>query len=200
MFKTLFIALLPFLSLFSNGSENIFIGQNPAGNAPTGTLEKLIVANGNVAMDLNLNGEANATRLRFETERDAFFTILTLNGELRGPIPSSLPLLPQKSASLPARLADSYNQLVIEALPFGGQYELVVRDSKSGFLFFNIEGNNYEFEPNARELNITGARLLLSPEFAAELGRSAETGKVVGGITISLKMRPIEAARSSTAG
>ena len=195
MFKTIFIALLPFLSLFSNGSENIFTGQSPARTAPSGTLEKLIVANGNVAMDLTLNQDARSTPLRFETERDAFFTVLTLNGELRGPIPSSMPLIPQKSAVLPARLADSYNQLVVEAMPFGGQYELVVRDSKSGFLFFNIEGNNYEFEPNARELNIKGSRLLLSPEFAAELGRSAEAGMVVGEITMSLRMKPIEVSQ-----
>ena len=190
MFKTIFIALLPFLSLFSNGSENIFIGQNPAGNAPTGTLEKLIVANGNVAMEISL--DAKPTRLKFDTERDAFFTILTLNGELRGPTPSSMSLIPRKAATLPSKLGEAYNHLMIENLPFGGQYDLVVRDGKTGFLLFNVEGNSYEFEPTSRTFGFKDARLLLSPEFAAELGRDAEAGKVVGSISMDAKMRPIE--------
>ena len=164
-----------------------------ARNAPSGTREKLIVASGEVAMELSLNAEAKPTRLRFDTERDAFFTLTTFNDELRGPMPgSSMGLLPQRSAYLPARLANSYNQLVIEALPFGEQYELAVRDGKTGFLFFNIEGNVYEYDADSREMSVRGARLLLSPEFASELGRSDEAAKVVGNITINVKMRAIE--------
>ena len=146
------------------------VQQQTASNAPSGTREKLIVASGNVTMELNLNAAARATRLRFDAERDAFFTVIAFNGEIRGPMPgSSMGLIAQKSATLPARLADSYNQLVIEALPFGEQYELVVRDGKSGFLFFNIEGNAYVYDADSRELSVRDARLLLSPEFASEL-------------------------------
>ena len=192
MFKTFFIALLPFLSLFSNGSENIFTGQIPAANGPTGTLEKMIVASGTVAMDLNLGDKTH--RLRFDTERDAFFTVLAFNGELRGPTPSTLALIPKKAATLPGRLAESYNQLMIESLPYGGQYELAVRDSKSGYTFFYIEGNAYDFDPQTRVMGFKEARLVLSPEFAAELGRNLASDQiaVVGTITLDAKMRAIE--------
>ncbi|MEQ1643212.1 MAG: dockerin type I repeat-containing protein [Pyrinomonadaceae bacterium] len=189
MFKTFFIALLPFLSLFSNGSENIFTGQTPAANGPTGTLEKLIVASGTVAMDLNLGDKTN--RLRFDAERDAFFTVLAFNGELRGPTPSTLALIPKKAATLPGKLAESYNQLMIESLPYGGQYELAVRDSRSGYTFFYIEGNVYDFDPVTREMGFKEARLVLSPEFAGDLGRGDEIA-VVGTISLNAKMRAIE--------
>ncbi len=192
MFKIFFIALLPFLSLFSNGSDNIFTGQIPAANGPTGTLEKMIVASGTVAMDLNLGDKT--TRLRFDAERNSFFTVLALNGELRGPTPSTLPLIPKRSATLPGLLSESYNQLMIESLPYGDQYELAVRDSKSGYTFFYIEGNAYDFDPETRELGFKEARLVLSPEFAGELGRSIEADEVpvVGTITLNAKMRAIE--------
>ncbi len=169
------------------------VQERSASNVPSGTREKLIVASGDVSMELKLDPGAKATRLRFDTERDAFFTVIAFNGELRGPMAgSSMGLIPQKSVSLPARLADSYNQLVIEALPFGGQYELVVRDGKTGFLFFNIEGNTYEYDANSREMSVKNARLLLPPEFASELGRVDDAGKVIGSITINVKMRAIE--------
>lgn len=192
MFKIFFIALLPFLSLFSNGSENIFTGQIPAANGPTGTLEKMIVASGTVAMDLNLGDKTH--RLRFDTERDAFFTVLAFNGELRGPTPSTLALIPKKAATLPGRLAESYNQLMIESLPYGGQYELAVRDSKSGYTFFYIEGNAYDFDPQTRVMGFKEARLVISPEFAAELERNLASDEiaVAGAITLDAKMRAIE--------
>ncbi|MEP6901664.1 MAG: carboxypeptidase-like regulatory domain-containing protein, partial [Actinomycetota bacterium] len=159
------------------------------------------VASGSVAMDLNLN-RLNGTRfgakepkpsvLRFDVERDAFFTVLVFNNELRGPLPSSMALIPQNSATLPAKLNASYGQLVIENTEWGGQFDLVVRDGKTGFVFFNIEGQQFDYEAGEHLLNVQMGRLLMSKDFAVELGRPSEAGSVVGQISITATMRPIE--------
>ena len=59
-------------------------------------------------------------------------------------------------------------------------FDLVVRDGKTGFVFFNIEGNLYEYDAAAHLLSIKDGRLLISEEFANELGRPADAGAVVG--------------------
>ena len=202
MLKIILIALLPLLGLFSDGSDNLFTGQMPNGHGwETGILEKMIAANGSVTMDLNLR-HLNSARsiaktasprvLRFNVERDSFFTVLVFNDELRGPLPSSMRLIPQDSAHLPAKLNASYQQLVVESTPWGGQYELVVRDGITGFLFFNIEGQEYNYDANQSSFNVQNGRLLISNEFAAALGRPSSAGSVVGKISISATMRPIE--------
>ncbi len=157
----------------------------------------MIVASGSVAIDLNLNRLNGArgsktTNLRFDVERDSFFTVLVFNDELRGPLPSTMAIIPQGSANLPAKLNASYQQLVIENLPWGGQYSLVVRDGKSGFIFFNIEGQQFDYDANEKALSIQPARLLISKEFAAELGHPSDEGSVVGQISFNAAMRPIE--------
>ena len=93
---------------------------------------------------------------------------------------------------MPAKLSASYSQLAIENLSWGGDFDLVVRDAKTGFVFFNIEGQQYEYEAGQRSLNIHSGRLLISKEFAAELGRPSDAGAYVGNITIAASMRPIE--------
>ena len=146
MLKIILIALLPFVMLFSDGSDQSVTGLNQNGReGNTGTLEKMIVASGSVAMDLDLN-RLNGTRnrakestpgaLRFDVEHDSFFTVLVFNNELRGPLPSSMGLIPQNSAALPAKLNASYGQLVVESMPWGGPFDLVVRDGKTGFRLF----------------------------------------------------------------
>ena len=202
MLKTIFIALISFNVLFSNSTGNIVtdLTQNsPKDNS--GTLEKMIVATGNVAMDLDLNrlnGNSSGVKqqksslLRFDTERNSFFTVLVFNDELRGPLPSSMKLIPQNSATLPAKLNASYQQLVVESMEWGGQYDLAVRDGKTGFIFFNIEGNQFDYNPGEHLLSVQMGRLLMSKEFAAELGRPAEAGSVIGQISITATMRPIE--------
>jgi hypothetical protein len=202
MLKKIPIALLSLFLLVSNGSGHLLtelIQKSPEGN--TGTLEKMIVANGSVAMDLNLNRlngtgvgtkESRTSLLRFEVERDSFFTVLVLNNELRGPLPSSMGLIPQNSAALPAKLSASYQQLVVENMPWGESSELVIRDAKTGFIFFNIEGQLFDYNSGARLLNVQMGRLLISKDFAAELGRPSDAGAIVGQISISASMRPIE--------
>lgn len=205
MLKTIFVVLLPFLAFFGNDSDQSLTGLNPNGrDGNTGILEKMIVANGTVSMDVNLSrlGAGSRTKgagqsvLRFDAERDSFFTILVFNDELRGPVPSSLSLIPQSTtAVLPAKLNASYGQLVVENTGWGGQFDLVVRDGKTGFTFFNIEGYTFDYEAGAKQLNVQSGRLLISKEFAAELGRPSDAGSVIGEISIRANMRAIEVSQ-----
>ncbi|HUR99849.1 MAG TPA: hypothetical protein VMZ26_17430 [Pyrinomonadaceae bacterium] len=201
MLKTILVALLPLLIFFSNGSDRSFskIGQKT--KQDTGTLEKMIVADGSVAMDLNLsrlNGtsarakESRSSALRFDVEKASFFKALVFNGEFRGVLPSSMNLVPKSTAALPSKLDASYRQLVIESLPWGGQYDMAISDSKTGFVFFNIEGHQYEYNADSKSLSIQLGRLLISDAFAAELGRPSDAGTVIGQITIDARLQPIE--------
>ena len=63
---------------------------------------------------------------------------------------------------------------------------------KRGFVFFNIEGQQFDYDSNEHVLSVQMGRLLMSKEFAAELGRPSEAGSVVGKISITATMRPIE--------
>jgi Carboxypeptidase regulatory-like domain len=202
MLKKVLIVALALLIFVSNGFGQLLFGLSLLGQSgDTGTLEKMIVASGSVAMNLSLS-QLNGTRsgekdpqlsvLRFEVERDSFFTALVFNDELRGQQPGSMAIIPQNSVNLPAKLNASYRQLVIETTPWGEPYDLVVRDGKTGFAFFNIEGEIFDYDSGQHLLSVEMGRLLLSKEFAAELGRPSEVGAVVGKISISATMRPIE--------
>ena len=94
--------------------------------------------------------------------------------------------------SLPAALRASLKQLVIEKLPSGEAFDLAVRDGKTGFTFFNIDGGQYDYDAKAQLLSITGGRLLVSKEFAKSLGRPSDAGAVAGEISIGATMQPIE--------
>jgi len=202
MIKPILVALLSLLGLFGDGSDQLFTDHNRnSRSAYTGTLEKMIVATGSVSMELDMKrldgtnvGLKNSLprALRFEIENNSFFTALVFNGELRGLLPSAMVLIPTTDAALPAKLTSSYRQLVVESMPYGGQYEFAVRDGISGFIFFNIEGQQLEYIADDRTLNISGGRLLVSNEFAAEIGRSSTAGLVIGEISITTVMRPIE--------
>jgi uncharacterized repeat protein (TIGR01451 family) len=200
--KILSYFVLPLLLLLSNSSGNSAPpapGKERGGE--TGTLEKMIVANGSVAMDLDLSrldGSASETKeskletLRFQVGPNSFFTVLVFNDALRGPDQGSMGLIPENSATVPGRLQTSLNQLVIEKLPSDASFDLAVRDGKTGFVFFNIEGNLYEYDAAARLLTIKDGRLLLSEAFANSLGRSADAGTIVGRISIVTTIYPIE--------
>ncbi|HEV7747791.1 MAG TPA: Calx-beta domain-containing protein [Pyrinomonadaceae bacterium] len=196
MFKTILIGFISFF-LISTNSDKPLIRVNQQG-ADTGTLEKMIVANGTVAMDIDLNRMSGGrskfrdTTLRFDATPNSFFTILVFNDELRGLQRGSMTLIPQAEAKLPAALSASYHQLTVDSTAWGEPFELVVRDAKTGFVFFNVEGHQYDYAPNQKSLGINNGRLLLSKEFAAALGRPSATGSVVGSISITANMRPIE--------
>lgn len=202
MLKTILFVLLPFLALFSNGSNYSLseLGQKGPTN-DSGTLEKMIAANGDVEMKLDigrLSGKSSGTSslrtstLRFGVERNSFFTTIVFNNELRAILPSTMPIVPQDSAPVSGKLNASYQNLVIENLPIGGPYELAVRDGNNGFTFFNIEGFELDYDFSKRLLTIKSGRLLISEEYASELGRPSSAGTIVGEVSISTTMRAIE--------
>ena len=130
--------------------------------------------------------------LRFALSPDSFFTVLVTNNVLRGPLPGSMGLIPQNAANLPALLSASLHQLVLEKRQPGEAYDLVVRDSKSGFVFFNIEGHHYDYDAGTRSFSINDGQLLISDEFARQLGRPWEALAVAGKISVTASMYPIE--------
>jgi len=181
-------------------SDTDFAGFAGIQSGDSGTLEKMIVANGNVSMDIDLNrlngagASARKSTLSFDAIRDTFFAILVYNGEFRGAVPSSMEIAPRgAAANLPASLRASYRQLVIEELPWGGDFELAVRDKTTGFTFFNIQGQEFLYDANQHVLGMQGGRLMISPEFAAQLGRTADAGAIVGELSASTSMRTVEA-------
>ena len=150
-------------------------------------------------LDLNrLNGISFApvrpATLQFTVAANSFFTILVFNDLLRGPDSGSMALMPSSQAvsGLPVSLAGSLNQLVIEKLASSEGFDLAVRDGKTGFTFFNVEGGQYDYDANAKLFSITEGRLLVSKEFAESLGRSADAGAGAGEISIGATMQPIE--------
>ena len=120
------------------------------------------------------------------------------NDLLRGPELGSMALIPQAGANvpgysnLPVALGASLKQLVVEKLSSDQGYDLSVRDAKTGFTFFNIEGHQYNYDAAAKSLSITNGRLLVSKEFANALGRPLDAGAIVGKISVGAAMQPIE--------
>ena len=169
--------------------------------AETGILEKMIPSNGIVTMDLDmarLGGDLSAAKglqqetLSFQVSPSSFFTALVFNKEVRGPDLGSMELVPKSSASLPALLKGSVNQLVIEKLDSSEAFDLAVRDGKTGFRFFNIAGHSYNYDATKHVLKINDGRLLIADEFAAKLGHSVPSNSVAGKISVTMTVYPIE--------
>ena len=194
-------ALLSVL-FFGNSSENYAAQpRQNASDGSTGTLQKMIVENGSVTLNVDLNGlngsNALVTRpaaLQFAAATNSFFSILVFNDQLRGAESGSIALVPQGRpvSLLPSLLAASLKQLVVEKLPADSAFDMAVRDAKTGFTFFKIEGHQYNYDAKGQLLDLQDGRLLMSKEFAAALGRPADADSTVGKISISAKMQPIE--------
>ena len=194
-------ALLSVL-FFGNSSENYAV--QPRQSAPdgsTGTLQKMIVENGSVTLNVDLNGlngsNALVTRpaaLQFAAATNSFFSILVFNDQLRGAESGSIALVPhgRPVSLLPSLLAASLKQLVVEKLPAESAFDMAVRDAKTGFTFFKIEGYQSDYDARRQLLDIQNGRLLMSKEFAAALGRPADADSAVGKISVSARMQPIE--------
>ena len=82
----------------------------------------------------------------------------------------------QPLQNLPPLLSASLKQLVVEKLPSGQEFDLAVRDAKTGFTFFNVEGHQYDYDAAAKSLSITDGRLLVSKEFANAMGKPLDAG------------------------
>src|SRR6266498_177441 len=194
------LPLLLFASPDANSNNSAPRKQTiPESRGQSGTLQKMIVESGTVTMDLDLdrlNGDgslaAKVEQLRFAVAANSFFSILVFKDILRGPEQGSMALVPQYSTVLPSALGASFNQLVIEKLASDQDFDLAVRDAKTGFTFFNIEGHQYDYDAKGQLLSIQGGRLLISKEFANSLGRPSDVGSVVGKISIGATMQPVE--------
>ena len=181
---------LPFFLLFASppaSAPKAFgaMKQTPESQGQTGTLQKMIVQNGSVTMDLDvnrLNGIGSVpgrpTTLQFAVAANSFFPILVFNELLRGPESGSMALIPAgvnaPGYSLPAALRASLKQLVIEKLPSGEAFDLAVRDSKTGLTFFNIEGHQYDYDANAQLLRHHGRK---TPDFTRVCHRARAAGR-----------------------
>jgi hypothetical protein len=201
-----------FLSVlfFANASENnASQSKQNASEALNGTLQKMIVEEASVTTQLDLNGlngssslVARPVTLHFAAAPNSFFPVLVFNDLLRGIQPGSIALALQNSSSagvnapgysdLPAALRSSLKRLTVEKLPSGQGFDLAVRDSNTGFTFFNIEGQQYNYDATARSFTITGGRLLISKQFASTLGIPSEAGSLAGTISIGAAMQPIQ--------
>src|SRR5215831_3683233 len=191
--------MLPLVLLFGSPDAD---SRNPAtlnSHGQSGKLQKMIVDNGSVTMQLDLNGlngsnslVARPVVLRFAAAPNSFFPILVFNDLLRGLEPGSIELVPQNKTALPAALTASLNHLVIEKSGPRSRFELVVRDGRSGFVFFNVEGHQYNYDAGAQSFSITKGRLLISKQFASTLGIPSGAGSSAGTISIGAAMRPIE--------
>jgi hypothetical protein len=95
-------------------------------------------------------------------------------------------------SNLPAALSSSLKRLAVEKLPSGQGFDLAVRDSNTGFTFFNIEGHQYNYDAAAQSFTITRGRLLLSKQFASTLGIPSGAGSLAGTISIGAAMQPIQ--------
>ena len=55
-----------------------------------------------------------------------------------------------------------------------------MRDSTTGFTFFNIHGHQYDYDAAAQSLAVTNGGLVISKELAQALGRPSDAGSVAG--------------------
>jgi hypothetical protein len=208
---TLTAFVVPLVLLFASpnlASANSAKKKNQNRYGETGTLQKMIVENADVTMQLDLNGlngssslVARPVTLHFAAAANSFFPILVFNDVLRGLEPGSIALALQGSSSagvnapnysLPAAIGASLKRLRVEKLPSGQGFDLAVRDGNTGFTFFNVEGPQYNYDAAAQSLTITGGRLLLSKQFASTLGIPSEAGSLAGTISVGAAMQPIQ--------
>ena len=194
--------MLPLVLLFGSpsvDSRNPGTKNNHNGYAQNGTLQKMIVEDASVTMQLDLNGlngsnslVARPVTLQFTVAANSFFPIVVFNDLLRADEPGSMALIPQNVPTLPAHLAASLKQLVIEKRRSNQGFDLAVRDGKTQFTFFNVEGGHYDYDANAQSLSIADGRLLISKQFANALGRPSDAGSMIGKISVGAAMQPIE--------
>ena len=174
--------MLPSLFIICNSAEVSFAQSKPKGlDTLSGTFEKMIVADGVVTMNLQRPGAARESNVaRFTVAPDSFFTLLVFNNQLRGPAPSTMALTAQNAAALPSPLRNSASRLMIEKTASNEEYDLVIRDSKSGLVLYRIDGHQYNYDAGKHLLTITGGRLL------------TKAGEAAGTISITATLLPIE--------
>src|SRR5204862_906169 len=203
--KTLTYLTLPFLLLLGNSSGHS--AAQPPQSAPeeqAGILERMTVGSGTVVMALDVNrlngssapsAESKLQTLRFDVGANSFFTILVLNNALRGPEIGSMGLISRNSAIPSGPLQGSLDQIVVEKVSSGERFDFVVRDGKTSFVFFNIEGHSYDYDASAHAFGMQDGRLLISEGFATQLQNPSLAGTVAGKISIATTVYPIEVTK-----
>jgi hypothetical protein len=191
--------MVPLVLLFGSPDADSRSPATTNSHGQSGTLQKMIVENATVTMQLDLNGlngsnslVARPVTLHFAAVPNSFFPIIVFNDLLRGLEPGSMELRPQNKTALPSALTASFDHLMIEKFGPRSRFELKVRDRRNGFVFFNVEGHHYDYDAGAQSLTVTGGRLLISKEFANALGIPSDAGSSVGTISIGAAMRPIQ--------
>src|SRR5262252_4818080 len=154
--------MFPLVLLFASPHVDSRNPDTKNNSKQSGTIQKMIVENASVTMQVDLNGlngsnslVARPVTLQFSVAANSFFPILVFNDLLRTVQPGSMVLIPSRDGGIPAlpvQLAASAKQLVVERLPSNQSSGLAVRDSKTGFTFFNVEGAEYDYNANARSL------------------------------------------------
>ncbi|MEQ1764682.1 MAG: hypothetical protein ABL984_16250 [Pyrinomonadaceae bacterium] len=201
MTKLLLLAILSSLYFFSTFTGDSLVPFAEPQAPVTSTYEKLAAASGTATLNIDIAGLSGAefsepaySSTTFRAGTDSFFTAIATDEEFRGLLPSSLPLILEGNSAVPGKLGQSLGQLIVDSSPFGSHYSLVIRDAKTGFAFFNVEGHEFIYQPHGHFLSIKGGRLLLSEDYARELGRK-DAGRVVGELSLELSMRPIEVTK-----
>ena len=197
--KIYFCIVLPLL-LFAGQTSGDTGVQSSNG---TDVLEKMIATNGRVSIALDLNNlqgpsakdKPGLETVDFGVRSSSFFTILVFNNVFRTTLPGSLELVPQDSSGLAKLFGPSFKQLILERTALGGPFDLVVRDSKTGFVFFNIVGGDYDYDSINHLLKIDGGSLAVSEEFARKLGRPGQAPVLVGHVAITATMDQIEVTK-----
>src|SRR4030095_6950976 len=122
------------LLLFLGNSSGNYAAQSKQkpSDAPTGTFQKMIVENGSVTLNLDLNGlngsndlTTRPVTLQFAAATISFFLILFFNDLLRGPEPGSIALIPQGRTvpAFPPMVAASLKELIVEKLPSDAAFD-----------------------------------------------------------------------------
>ena len=171
-------------------------------NPRTGTMEKMIVSRGNITISLDLgrfrgiradNPGSKRSAYQFEVGANSFFTFRVFNNNLlRGPDPGSIGLRWGNNAFLPESLSASADRLVLERVPLGGPFDLVLRDGQTNLVLFNVEGDIFDYDSTAHEITMKGARLLASEALAKVIGHNLPIGAVLGEISLVAGVSPIE--------
>src|SRR5262249_4253759 len=151
--------------LFFGNSNYAAQPRHNASDASTGTLQKMIVENGSVTLNVDLNGlngsNALITRpaaLQFSAATNSFFSILVFNDQLRAAESGSIALVPQgrQVSLLPALLAGSLKHLVVEKISADSPFDLAMHESKTDLTCFKIDGDESNYEAKGQLLDIQG--------------------------------------------
>jgi hypothetical protein len=171
-----------------NRLNGIVVPGEMEGRVPAGPLE-----NATSADHRSASQSSSLQTLHFVVGADSFFSIIVSNDLLRGPEQGSMALIPQGTLpALPVSLEASVKQLIVEKPSVTSEFNLVVRNAKTGFPFFNVEGGQFDYDAKGRSLSMTGGRLMVSKQFAEALGRPSDAGVTAGDISINALMQPVE--------